>query len=297
MVKYCSDKCKAKKPSTNPESLDVRLEQALLSLLLGDETNDAAAQASKASNKKRKAKKGDRRILVSISDLENAVFGDRHDPEKVYGRNKNRYRRGVADEPDWKSVDMQNGVDKNGSAERLKGAEHGGHVEAPPHDEEDDSSDVSVEEQKLIGDEGVPLPADHIRPSQHQSAVNFSVGGERGWGERIDETPEMLQRRREGQQRADEKELAKNVARRAVVFGLEVPATRSKGVEEGKVDRRYCEVILKGGTDAVEPSFAKVSIWCCDCEHWCGRLTCTGGLDCAMARGECCWIVITSMRM
>ena len=122
-------------------------------------------------------------------------------------------------------------------------------------------TDDSLDEQ--LG--GVSI-SDHVRLPQTQSDVNFSVGGERGWAEKIEESPEMLARRREGQKRAEEKEQVKNAARRAVAFGLLVDAPQEvfggkkakKGTqvppEEAKV-RRKCEALMNGAT--VEPSFAK----------------------------------------
>lgn len=118
---------------------------------------------------------------------------------------------------------------------------------------------------------GVPL---NVRSPQTESDVNFSVGGERGWSEKIDETPEMLQRRREGQRRAEEQETVKRAARRAVVFGLLVEAEEvapktakgGKGKKKRHEDvedleapaalvRKKCEALMHGGV--VEPSFAK----------------------------------------
>lgn len=195
-----------------------------------------------------KPKKGDPRKIVKLSEVEIAVFGDRADPEKVYGRQKNRARRGVPDADEWTSVDM---LDE-------KPSNHASHEEEDFNDARS-FTDGSIED--LIG--GVDIN-DHVRPLQNASDVNFSVGGERGWGEKIAETPEMLQKRREGQKRADEKELVKKAARRAVVFGVwvEHEAKEGKGRREHKAReeepqkvRRKCEALMNG--QVVEPSFAK----------------------------------------
>ena len=51
--------------------------------------------------------KGETRIIVSCAEVETLIFGIRQDPEKVFGRKKNRARRGVPDAKEWKSVDME----------------------------------------------------------------------------------------------------------------------------------------------------------------------------------------------
>jgi hypothetical protein len=52
-------------------------------------------------------KKGDPRIMVKMSDIETAVFGNMNDPEKIYRRNRNRAKRGLPDPEEWRSVDME----------------------------------------------------------------------------------------------------------------------------------------------------------------------------------------------
>lgn len=59
-----------------------------------------------------------------------------------------------------------------------------------------------------------------VRPAQSESEVNGSIGGEKGWAEKIEESPEMLLKRREGQKRADERELVRCAARRLCAFGV-----------------------------------------------------------------------------
>ena len=244
-VKYCSDKCKRHKPSAAPESLDMKISSALLRLLSGQDPGDSSAEQilSKAApaKTKQKAKKGDPRIIVKMSDLETAVFGNVQDPTKIYGRNKNRAKRGLPDPQNWTSIDMED----------------------PPHQprfeqaEEQDTL-VTSHDENTAGDM-VPL-SNHVRPSQLDSDVNGSIGGEKGWAERIDESPEMLKKRLEGQKRADDRELVRNVARKAVVFGLvaddnEGAPGQSKRADESDKGRRLCEAVMNGSV--VEPSFAK----------------------------------------
>lgn len=123
-----------------------------------------------------------------------------------------------------------------------------------------------------------------VRPPQSQSEVNGSIGGEKGWAEKIEESPEMLQKRREGQKRADERELVRCAARRLCAFGVSTdglvgeedvkdkgakPKRKEKGRGkrksgifgdsegdgEGEEKRKKCEAIMNG--NVVEASYAK----------------------------------------
>ena len=261
-VKYCSDRCKRQKPSNAPDSLDKKIEHALSALLQGrpppgiTDDGEAPLPPPKAQHK---PKKGDPRIVIQLSELETAVFGNRQDPEKIYGRNKNKKSRFIRETGEWKSVDM---VDHPATA--AEG------TTADPEEDQDTAgsfTDESFDDPPI----GVNIN-DHIRLPQTQSDVNFSAGGgERGWAEKIEETPEMLAKRREGQKRAEEKELVKKVARRAIAFGLlvDAPPEKAAGGKRGgkkgqsaeveqtgnaKVTRK-CECLMSG--QVVEPSFAK----------------------------------------
>ncbi|KEQ72013.1 hypothetical protein M436DRAFT_49095 [Aureobasidium namibiae CBS 147.97] len=214
-VKFCSDRCKRHKL----RPADKRIEAAFAALLDGQDASKFAAKQQKV--------KGDPRILVSCSEVETLIYGSREDPEKTFGRKKNRARRGVADGDVWKSIDM---VDSDtdtdaGTAETVSA----------------DEDAIDTRSTKVMDNRG-----GRVRPPQSESDVNGSVGGEKGWAEKIVETPEMLQKRREGQRRAEEKEMVKCAARRAVVFGLE--SSRQEG-------RRMCEAVMHGAV--VEPSYAK----------------------------------------
>jgi hypothetical protein len=199
--------------------------------------------------------------------VETLIYGSREDPEKSFGRKKNRARRGVADGDVWKSIDMMDSDSDSGTAETVSA---------------DEDAITDTRSTKVMDNRGVPLAealeggdaeADvvkikgRVRPPQSESDVNGSVGGEKGWAEKIVETPEMLQKRRDGQRRAEEKEMVKCAARRAVVFGLEssrVLAGEGKKGKKGKDDddgepkvegRRMCEAVMHGAV--VEPSYAK----------------------------------------
>lgn len=122
-----------------------------------------------------------------------------------------------------------------------------------------------------------------VRPPQSHSDVNGSIGGEKGWAEKVSETPEMLQKKLEGQKRADERELVRCAARRLCAFGVVVDSLmededgKAKGAKEkgkgkgkekrgggdggggggggGQERRKKCEAIMSG--NVVEASFAK----------------------------------------
>lgn len=130
-----------------------------------------------------------------------------------------------------------------------------------------------------------------VRPPQSKSEVNGSIGGEKGWAEKITETPEMLEKRLEGQKRAEERELVRCAARRLCAFGVVVDdlvggedakdsGVKGKGKAKGKgkghgkgkesvgflredgddgggrqESRKKCEAVMSG--NVVEASYAK----------------------------------------
>ncbi|RMX88374.1 hypothetical protein D0869_01653 [Hortaea werneckii] len=243
-VKYCSDKCKRRKPSDNPDSFDRRVEDALLALLSGRPTagHGDLVPPVKAQHK---PAKGDPRIIVSIPELETAVFGDRTDPEKVYGRRKNRRSRFVRETGEWRSVDMED------PGKEVQGVDH--------EDGEEDDEVGGVKVKWNPSDDDSEDGEGSLPPSDDR---------EGGGTAKPEETPEMLAKRRAGQKKAEEKELIKQAARRAVVFGLPVdaPAGKSSGkkgkaaraaadAEQPEKVRRKCECLMNG--HVVEPSFAK----------------------------------------
>ena len=115
-VKYCSDRCRHNKPSDAPGSVDCRITDAFAALLDGkapspDQSQEPVTLAEPPLGKTTKGTskkiKGETRIIVSCAEVEILIFGIRQDPEKVFGRKKNRKRRGVPDAKEWKSVDME----------------------------------------------------------------------------------------------------------------------------------------------------------------------------------------------
>lgn len=249
-IKYCSDRCRSRKPGAK----DRQIERAIASLLDGEQ--DSGIEKTGAQGR---VVKGDPRLIVTCDEVEEAVFGSRFDPAKVYGRRKNRKTRAIGDpNAPWTSVDMESGE------------------EVPPaagSEDEDLSDDPSSSDEG-----GIPLVDNfnisHIRPSQQQSEINFSAGGgERSKAEKIEESQEDLEKRRQGQKRAEEREMVRRAARRVIVFGVEMPK-RESVVQKGSKSKAKAK---RGGTDdeaeasltemrkaealmsgmVVEPSFAK----------------------------------------
>jgi len=264
-VKYCSDRCRHHKPG----SLDRQIEDTFVVLLNGStpaipvQPLDASIPESNIQEiseiqkiPQQKRAKGDPRLIISFSTVEALVFGSRNDPNKVYGRKKNRAPRGIADKGEWRSVDME---DRTSATDP----------------ENEDSSDESAQSDISLQD-SIPFGAGKVRPPQSKSDVNGSVGGEKGWAERAEETAAAIEKRKEGQKWAERREMVKSAARRGVVFGFlvqgnidrdgEMKAVHKKGKKKALEEderkaadqterRRKCEAIMNDAV--VEPSFAK----------------------------------------
>lgn len=196
-------------------------------------------------------KKGESRVLLPLSVLEEVVFGPRGDPERAYGRRRNRAFRGVREDGQWRSVDME-------------GDSEGESVTRPePISTWEGAEDFEGDDLELEG--GVQLE----RKGWDDEMEELAAG---------DETPELAAKRRAGQKKAEEREFIRQVVRRAVVFGLEVEgweevgggAGSSKKGKKGKgriaeedeeatenevKPLRKCEAVMAG--QVVEPSFAK----------------------------------------
>jgi hypothetical protein len=255
-VKYCSERCRHRKPNET----DRNIEDTFVVLLKGadpvtdtkDEITDILPSQKKTNASIKKKVKGESRITVLCGEVEEAVFGPRHDPEKVFGRKENRAKRGVPETSEWKSVDMEDGAQVyDDYSNDHSGGENG---------------DGEEQEYPATFCAGKP------RSAQKTSEVNFSVGGERGWAEKIEETEELRQKRLEGQRRAEEREAVRCAARRLCAFGVAVvgedeggASTRLKKMGKGGPEperlkhpqrMKKCEAVLKDGT-VVEASFAK----------------------------------------
>ena len=295
-VKYCSQRCRHQKPGP----LDRKIEATFAKLLEGatpesikEQISEKGAEApskdvarqsmekvdtadsdndlkfGKKFNKSHKKKgsktkntpKGDHRMIIDCTAVEELVFNREKDPEKVYGRRKNRRARFVVEKPeDWKSVDMVDHPPPIRASNPPAGAER------ESSSAEDTYSDSEPEQEGGVALENDTTPdmrpdvieygygGGKIRPPQDQSDINGSIGGEKGWAERQHETEEAKQRRLEGQRRADEREMVRKAARRGCAFGFVTEG--DDGVRGGeKGERRKCEAVMKDVV--VEASFAK----------------------------------------
>jgi hypothetical protein len=222
-VKYCSTKCRNGKHG----KLDRQIEDAFVSFLNGSRESEASDSApGKGETVKRM--KGDPRLLIPLTVVEADIFGDRHDPEKTFGRKKDRARRGVPEAEEWKSVDM---IDEPAAEVGL-------------------NSGSNAVDENVLANLSV-RSGTRKRLPQDVSEVNGGIGGEKGRAERVDETEEMLEKRMEGLQRAHEREMVRCAARRGIAFGFVV----REGPADGQEERRKCEAVMQG--KVVESSFAK----------------------------------------
>jgi len=267
-IKYCSDRCRHQKP----DETDRNIENTFVSLLNrqkpdiclsdGAANSESPRRNDKASGFGNKVK-GEPRITILCSTVEELVFGTRQDPEKVFGRKKNRAKRGVPERGEWRSVDMEDTASQAfDDYSTSHSVSNGQHDDFPFQDQSEDPFTFS---------------AGKARPAQNVSDVNFSIGGERGWAEKIEETEELKRKRLEGQKKAEEREAVRCAARRLCAFGIvrveddncdrerddgkRRPKKTASGNPAGDgsehmKNRKKCEAILKEGT-IVEASFAK----------------------------------------
>ncbi|KAJ9649097.1 hypothetical protein H2199_001011 [Coniosporium tulheliwenetii] len=281
-AKYCSSRCRSHKPGPT----DRKIEEAFVMLLNGEEDVTAAHLAlgappppSSGKRREEKRKKGERRIVVQCQDVETLVFGSRVDPEKTYGRKKNRAKR------EWRSVDMvseeegsvegdknQGSTDANKAVGTASEGENAGDTDgtAGTGSDGEAAAGASSTGSPVAGDEegGVSLTASKpekkkggrakLRPPQYEAEVNGSIGGEISKAERQEESAEVIQKRLEGQRKAEEREMVRRAARRGCAFGFVVGSQDGKDANGKKSEeRRKCEAIMND--QAVEASYAKES--------------------------------------
>ncbi|OTB03731.1 hypothetical protein M426DRAFT_321435 [Hypoxylon sp. CI-4A] len=247
---YCSQRCR----NSKPRKLDREIEAAFVRLLSGGQ--DAARhhvpekrQTGKAKKGNKSVAKGDPRIIVSCDEVEKAVFGDRADPEKTFGRRKNRASRVLpGEESDADNVHDSGGA--SGPAGDFLGGDVDSAVGLDDNDVEEDTSSIDGDVQARMA----VRSGTRVRPPQRVSLVNGSVGGEKGRAERAEETEENARRRLEGQRKALHREMVRSAARRGVVFGF-AGGDGGGGDTGAAAAARKCEAVMQG--KVVEPSFAK----------------------------------------
>ncbi|KAI0121219.1 hypothetical protein BJ170DRAFT_688311 [Xylariales sp. AK1849] len=247
--KYCSSRCRSQKPG----KLDREIEGAFVSFLMGEgdgpglgkdgerggeggkEVRAAAGGGAAAAAKKGKKMKGDPRVLVACGMVEASVFG--HDDAEKDDRS---VRSAGSVEPEVEHE--EDAADDDPSPEDVLTGSVNPASNAEKHIDGDVLARMSVRS------------GTRIRPPQSVSQVNGSVGGEKGRAERTEETEEMLEKRRQGQRKAKEREMVRCAARRGVTFGFALGAGHA-GEGGGAGARRLCEAVMAG--KVVEPSFAK----------------------------------------
>lgn len=232
-VKYCSSSCRAHKPG----KLDREIESVFVRFLTGEEKAGVRDQEPKRAHKPKKGAagkktKGDARILVSCDEVERLVFGA-----------DDLASAGSGSEEGLPSVDG----DQDGSVQDRTSRQPGEDMTYSSGTLDDPTAqDVPYVDGDVLARLSI-RSGTRIRPPQSVSEVNGSVGGEKGRAERMDETDEMLEKRRQGQRKVKQREMVKCAARRGVVFGFVVEG-------EGE-ERRKCEAVMNA--KVVEPSFAK----------------------------------------
>ncbi|KAI1394592.1 hypothetical protein F4819DRAFT_259030 [Hypoxylon fuscum] len=227
---YCSQRCrnnKPRRPARDIETMFVRM------LSREDEPLQDGKSGRLSKKDRKKATKGDPRVIVTCDEVERIVFSDHNDPEKVFGHKKNRV---------------------SGAPLAAASGEEGAHARDAevPEDRDgvvdlNESGEISCADGDVLARMAV-RSGTRIRPPQTVSQVNGSVGGEKGRAERVEETEEMARRRLEGQRKAQQRETVRSAARRGVVFGFAVEVG-------GETTMRKCEAVMQG--KVVEPSFAK----------------------------------------
>ncbi|KAI1323508.1 hypothetical protein F5Y16DRAFT_403417 [Xylariaceae sp. FL0255] len=295
-AKYCSERCKNHKPGKT----DRRIESTFVAILNGADpaalldthpvNAELPVQSTICGKTQFKKKKGDNRITVMCADVETIIFGSRYDPEKTHGRKRNKPKRTLGRDntadvgackiteelSDDNDISTANSEDESITSDKNESYSAQGGASVCPTTNSTRTADSVRADHQGFG-------AGKMRPAQVEAEVNFSIGGERGWAEKLEETPEMLARRREGQKKADEREMVRCAARRLCVFGYLVGEIgdegkqendsrgKTKGKRSGRVNtdmngteekkpgvqekRKKCEALMN--SMVVEPSLAK----------------------------------------
>jgi hypothetical protein len=236
-VKFCSATCRGRKPG----KVDREIEGVFLRFLQGEEKPPLDEDSKRAQKPKKgsggKRRKGDHRLLVSCEDVEKSVFGPTDSGEDTTGSGSEDNHEGEGN---------GEGASTAGTMSAPQGATPNCGTTIEPMEDAAPYVDGDVLARLSV------RSGTRIRPPQSESEVNGSVGGEKGRAERFDETDEMLEKRKQGQKKARQREMVRCAARRAVVFGL----VTAEGGGQG-ADRRKCEAVMNN--KVVEPSFAKGS--------------------------------------
>lgn len=252
VVKYCSSRCRSHKPG----KLDREIENVFVGFMSGKVEKRASdrEQSRSESGPQRGTKKstragggkkvkGDTRILVSCDDVEKYLFG--HDSSELVSGTEDGHAA------DGNSTDLEPPqVTTTTNPLTSYHTVSTGTLEDPTASPRGPPIDYDVLARLSV------RSGTRIRPPQSVSEVNGSVGGEKGRAERVEETDEMLEKRREGLRKARQREMVRCAARRGVVFGFTTGEdAEQEGDGGGEARKKKCEAVMLG--KVVEPSFAK----------------------------------------
>ncbi|KAJ9137036.1 hypothetical protein NKR23_g9307 [Pleurostoma richardsiae] len=213
-----------------PGKLDREIEKAFVKFLNGEESVPVTNSSERS--------KGDGRFLVPCDVVQAYVFSQGPEMGPSQGQDETNEGKSVADET----------RDYSGATPRDAGINLD--VDVGGDMSEDHQPSAPFPDYDLIAQMSV-RSGSRIRPPQWISEVNGSVGGEKGWSERIRETEDMKEKRLRGQKEVREKEMVRSAARRGVVFGFVV---KEEAATDSEV-RAKCEAVMHG--KVVEPSYAK----------------------------------------
>lgn len=226
-------------------------------------TSSKGQDSHSPAKKQPVGKKGDHRILVSCTQVEEIIYNRVKDPEKVYGRRKNRLPRWMPEaEGEWKSVDMVSSDEDSDAFTNDEDSSDGG--VGLSDNKSNDSSTLNVENLSLYdkeqadpdatieGADSPKAPPKKVSfapshdtvasnaiavPSSDQTRLPTSSNQEIGNAAQSSTThvSEDDLKRREGERKAQERERVRCAARRAVIFGLVtgVAETNDKGGSGG----------------------------------------------------------------
>lgn len=269
VVKYCSSRCRTHKPG----KLDREIEGVFVGMLSGEgvgggdaergrgaggmERRDGGKKGKKGGGTGKKKIKGDARVLVSCEEVERVMFGRDEEGDSHSGSGSGDEEDGSEDGGNKAQLHDDDGnsdshKENHHQQRNLDARDNTGTLEDPTAAQHQPDIDYDVLARLSV------RSGTRVRPPQHISEVNGSVGGEKGRAERIDETGDMLEKRRAGQRRARRREMVRCAARRGVVFGFVVADAGAKGENEkerGETERKKCEAVMSG--KVVEPSYAK----------------------------------------
>lgn len=199
--------------------------------------------------------KGEPRITVLCSTVEELVFGPRYDRESESERRKNRAKRGVVERGEWKGTDMED-------------SPH----ETEKNDWDNQKGRGNQNRGSTVQDEGpsVDIPG--------ADKAEFSIIPIRECPAKIEGLDKHREKKLEGQRMAEEREIVRCAARRLCVFGAAVFENSRRGENLGTGMKRElqkaastkisddavtpcektkkCEAVVRGST-VVEASFAK----------------------------------------